>query len=172
MNLRRALWISLGLMLVGMAAIVFWTAPRIEAGGLAPFDTRSGGYGHAEAVAFLSRLTPEGRVSYLGVQRIADTIFPIGLYGLLSLGTFVALRRWSVPLAAGARLLAHGYFVFDMLENAAVAGVLTAGPQAVMPQAVAWASFCTIWKYRFVDAALVVFALGWGARGVARLTER
>jgi hypothetical protein len=171
-NLRRAFWISAALMLAGFAAIVFWSAPRIEAGGLEPFDPRTGGYGHAEAVAFLTALTPEGRAAYLGAQRLADTIFPIGFVGVLALGIVLAYRRWSLPLALAASLVPLAYFVFDMLENAAVAGLLRSAPEAVTPEAVAWASACTVSKFRLVTAALALLALGWGLRGLALLRGR
>lgn len=172
MRLAPAFWISVALMLAGVAAIVLWSAPRIEAGGLAPFDTRSGGYGIDDARAFLSALTPAGRAAYLGPQRLADTAFPIGLVGTLALGTVIALRRWSLRLALAAALLPLGYFGFDMLENAAVAGLLRAGPEAITPEAVARASLFTRWKFHFVNAALVVFALAWAAWGVAWLRRR
>ncbi len=168
MSLRRAFWFSLALAVLGMAAIVFWTGPKVAAGGLEPFDPRTQGYSFDEAVAILTAQTPEGRAAYLGPQRIADTVFPIGLLGVLALGTFAAFRRWSVGFAAIVALVPLGYFVFDMLENAAVAGLLRAGPGEVTPEAVAWASSATIWKFRLVNAALALFAFGWLARGVAR----
>jgi hypothetical protein len=166
-SLRAGLWLSVVLMLVGLVLMFGWSAPRIEAGGLAPFDSRTGGYSYGEAVAFLSALTAEGRAAYLGPQRVADTIFPIGFVGVLALGTVLALRRWSVILAAVAALVPLGYFVFDMLENAAVAGLLRGGVEGLTPEAVARASALTLWKFRFVDVALVLLALAWAARGVA-----
>lgn len=167
MSLRAGLWLSVALTLAGLVLMLTWSVPKIEAGGLAPFDTRTGGYNYSDAVAFLSALTAEGRAAYLGPQRVADTIFPIGLVGVLVLGTVLALRRWSVTLAAAAALVPLGYFVFDMLENAAVAGLLRGGVETVTVEAVARASALTQWKFRFVDASLVILALAWVARGVA-----
>lgn len=164
---RAAFWLSFALMLGGMAAMLFVSAPRIDAGGLAPFDTRATGYSYDEAVAFVRALSADGHSAYLGPQRIADTVFPIGFLGVLAFGAFFALHRWSLALALLAMLPPLGYFAFDMLENAAVAGLLRAGPDAITPGMVARASFCTIWKYRLVDAALVVLALGWLARAFA-----
>lgn len=169
MKLVPALWISIALMVTGAAAIFLWSAPRIDAGGLAPFDTRSAGYGYDDAVAFLAALSPEGRAAYLGPQRLADTVFPIGLLGTLALGTLLALRGWSLRLALALTLIPLGYFVFDMLENAAVAGMLRAGAEGIAPEDVAWASLCTRWKFALVNTALLVLGLAWLARGVDRL---
>ena len=94
MTLARALWLSLALMLAGLALIFLWAAPRIEAGGLAPFDLRTQGYSFAEARAFLTALTPEGRAVYLGPQRVADTIFPVGFAG-----TMMCLVFWGLKLS-------------------------------------------------------------------------
>lgn len=172
MSLARLFLVSFALMIGGLAAILFWTGPAIEAGGLAPFDPRSAGYDLAEARAFLTALTPEGRAAYLGGQRIADTVFPIGFLGVLAIAIVSAYRRWSVWLAGAMSLVPLGYFVFDMLENAAVAGMLRAGPGNLTQAAVAWASFCTIWKFRLVNAALALAGIGWAARGLAGLTRR
>lgn len=172
MNLRRAFWISAALMLAGIAAILLWSAPRIEAGGLEPFDTRTGGYTHADAVAFLAALTDTGRAAYLGPQRLADTVFPIGLLGVLAFGILIAFRRWSMPLAAVAALVPLGFFAFDMLENAAVAGLLRSGAEAITPGEVARADFYTRWKFHFVNASLGLLALGWAARGIGWMRRR
>ena len=172
MSLRAAFWVSLALMLGGMAMILFWTGPQIDAGGLEPFDSRTGGYTHAEAVAFLTALTPDGRAVYLGAQRVADTAFPIGFLGVLAIATYAAFRRWSPALAGAAALFPLGYFVFDMLENAAVAGLLAMPPGAVTPEAVARASGYTVWKFRLVDAALGLLVLGWAMRALAALRSR
>lgn len=166
MSARATFWLSFALMLAGVAGIVFWAAPRIDAGGLAPFDTRTAGYSYADALAFLEALSPEGRAVYLGPERLADTVFPIGFLGVLALGSYLALRRWSAGLGAVAALVALVYFIFDMLENAAVAGLLKTAPEEVTPEAVARASLFTVWKFHFVNAALVILVLGWSARGI------
>jgi len=171
-SLRRALWISIVVMLTGAAAMLLGTAPRIEAGGLAPFDTRTDGYAFDEALAFPTALTPEGRAVYLTWQRAADTVFPVGFLGVLALGNFLTWRRWSRVLALVLTVPPLVYFVFDMLENAAVADILRTAPEAVTREAVAWASSCTIWKFHFVDAALATLLAGLVARGVARLAGR
>ncbi|GKY88925.1 hypothetical protein [Sinisalibacter aestuarii] len=169
MSLRAAFWLSLALMMAGVALMVLWSAPRIEAGGLRPFDIRTGGYTYDEARAFLAALTPEGLAAYLGPQRLADTIFPIGFLGVLALGIVLGLRRWSVALAVALALVPLGYFVLDMLENAKVAGLLRAGPDGLTPDMVARASAITLWKYRLVNASLAILGLAWAARGVAAL---
>lgn len=172
MSLRRALWISIVVMLAGAAAMVLGTAPRIEAGGFALFDTRTDGYGYDEALAVLTALTPQGRAVYLTAQRVADTVFPIGFLGVLALGNYLTWRRWSRGLALLLTVPPLIYFVFDMLENAAVAGMLRTMPEAVTRDAVVWASFCTVWKFHFVNAALATLLAGLAARAVARLAGR
>lgn len=162
MTLRAAFLASVALALFGFAMMLFGTGPMIEAGGLAPFDTRSFGYSLEDARAFLSALTPEARATYLGPQRIADTLFPIGLLGTLALGALLALRSvlpgrvWS-RAAFLATLPAIAYFIFDMLENAAVAGLLSTPPEALSAATVTHASMLTLWKFRFVWAAIAIF---------------
>lgn len=164
MSAWRLFGASLALMLAGMALMFFWSAPMIQAGGLQPFDLRAGGYDLPVAQDFLTALTPEGKAAYLGAQRLADTLFPIGFLGVMALATFIALRVWSPLIGALATLPAFAEFVFDMLENAAVAGMLRAGPEALSLDQVAWASFFTTWKMRLVDAMLIVAALALAAR--------
>src|SRR5690606_15213956 len=110
-----------------------WTLPTLSAaaGGLAPFDMRPGGYGFAEAAAFLGALSPDGRHFYETVQHRLDIAYP----GLLALTLFLAIAAaaprplglWRYALAAPA----FGVAVFDWLENAAVAGMLRAGVEGL-----------------------------------------
>ena len=172
MTLARAFWLSLGLMLAGVALIFLWSAPRIEAGGLAPFDLRTRGYSFDEARAFLTALTPEGRAVYLGPQRFADTVFPIGFTGTMVCLVFWALKGLSRPTAWAALALPLAYFAADMAENAAVAGLLRTDPSDLSPEAVARASTITIWKSRLVDVAVATTAMALAARAVQALAGR
>lgn len=54
------------------------TLPKISAAaeGLLPFDLRATGYSEAEAQAFLTALSPEGRALYQGTQHRLDTLYP------------------------------------------------------------------------------------------------
>lgn len=172
MTWARALWLSLALMLAGLAIILLWSAPQIAADGLAPFDTRTQGYDLKEARAFLTALTPDGRAAYLGPERLGDTLFPIGLTGTMMGLTFWGLKRLWRPLAWAALLVPLAYFVADMAENAAVAGLLRTEPADLTAEAVARASAFTVWKFRLVDAALVVTALALAARALSSLAGR
>lgn len=172
MTAARLLWLSLALMLAGLALIFLWSAPRIDAGGLALFDLRTEGYTFAEARAFLTALTPDGRAVYLGPQRVADTMFPVGFAGTMMLLCFWGAKRFSRPVAWAALLLPLAYFAADMAENAAVAGLLRTDPANLMPAAVAHASNLTIWKSRLVDAAIAVTALALVARAIQAMVRR
>jgi hypothetical protein len=168
----RLFWLSLALMLTGLALIFFWSVPRIEASGIEPFDVRTGGYSYDEAADFLIALTDAGRAAYLGPQRLADTLFPLGFFGVLASATYLALyvrgRIW-----AGLTIVVPGvYLVFDLLENAAVAGLLRAGADGITPEMVERASSFTQWKFLFVNAALFLLAAVVLVRAAVRLRGR
>lgn len=176
MTLVRVFSTFAGLMLAGLGVLVFWTGPIVEAGGIEMFDTRTGGYDLATAREILRSLDDAARSTYLVGQRIADTVFPIGLLGTLSLGLVLALRRWSLAAALALTLVPAAYFVFDMLENAGVARMILAGPEGITGAQVERVAGFTLWKFRFVNAAFVLFALAWiarlGAWGIAARTDR
>ena len=161
-------WASLALALFGAALIFLGTGPEIEAGagGLAAPETRMGGYSQAELESYIAGLSPEARATYLGPHRIADTLFPIGFFATLALGSFLALRRWGAGWAAMASLPAFVYLVFDMMENATFALLLRVGP-GVDPGLAARADLATRAKFLFVDLALAVLALALLARLLA-----
>ena len=164
MTLGRLFWLSVLVSLVGVFLIVFWSAPMVGDAAGPPLDTRTDGYGFEEVRAYLAALGPEATAAYLGPQRIADTIFPIGFLGVLSLGTFLALRSFSSRVAFALSLVSVGYFALDMLENAAVARLLRAGPDGITEAMVALTSVLTVWKFHFVNTALVILVLGWVVR--------
>nr|WP_295461595.1 hypothetical protein [Mesorhizobium sp.] len=130
------------------ATMAVWSLPRISdaAGGLMPFDLRPFGYTEAEAREFLRRLSDEGRSFYLTVQHRLDLAFPALLAATL---VWTALRlpppgwravRWVLIGAA------VGGMVADYLENAAVAAMLSAAPDAVAVEQIAIASRWTVLK--------------------------
>lgn len=172
MTLTRAFWALVALMIVGIGMIVFWTGPIIETGGVEIFDTRTGGYDYATAQDILRSLDDRARSTYMVGQRIADTLFPIGLFGTLALGLVLGLRRWSLALALTLTLVPAAYFVFDMWENAGVARMILAGADGITGEQVGRVSDFTVWKFRFVNAALLLVALAWIARGIAALMDR
>lgn len=172
MAIRHLFQVSVVVAVLGISAILLWTGPMIEAGGLEPFDTRTRGYSHADAVAFLSALTETGRAAYLGPQRIADTVFPIGFASALALGIFLGVRVWTRAGAAVLALVPLVYLAFDMLENAAVAAMLRAGATGVTPAQVAQASALGQWKFTFVNLSLVLAGVSLAARLLFRFRRR
>lgn len=69
-------------------------------------------------------------------------------------------------------LVPLGYFVLDMLENAAVAGMLRAGPDGVTDAQAARANGFTVWKFRFVNLALGLVIVAGLWRGLQRWRDR
>lgn len=159
MTLKTGFWGSVAVMIAAALPILLWLAPAIRegAGGLAPFDTRLAGYGLTEAQAFVAALTPEARALYLGPERWADTVFPLGILGALAFGTLWALQPVRPVIAVVALLPALAFFAFDAAENAVVAAMLRIGePDLLSAAMVEQASSFTIWKYRTLALALVV----------------
>ncbi|MGH1368370.1 MAG: hypothetical protein ACRBCL_07105 [Maritimibacter sp.] len=166
MSLRVAFWAFVALACVGFCLVFFWAGPMVKADGVVIFDMRTAGYSLAEAQAILAQLSDDARAAYLGPERLADTIFPIGICGTLALGIILGARVWSLPLALGLALVPLGYFIFDMLENAGVARMLLAGPEGIEAEGVARVSQYTQWKFRLVNLSLGLIVVIWGARGV------
>lgn len=162
-----------GLLLLAMLALMGWLAlvslPYIasQAQGLPAFDMRSAGYSEAEARAFLTALTPEGRAAYLGQQRLLDTAFP-PLLALVLTWSYLALM--PRPWALGAAVLAVAGAGLDLVENARVAGLLRATDPSA--EAIAAASWATASKSMLLTAALAVLVLALVVRGLAWLRRR
>lgn len=141
-------WLLVAATGVVYAAMAVWSLPRISdaAGGLMPFDLRPFGYTETEAREFLRRLSDDGRAFYLTVQHRLDLAFPALLAATL---VWTAFRlpppgwravRWVLIGAA------VGGMVADYLENAAVAAMLSAAPDAVAVGQIATASRWTVLK--------------------------
>ncbi len=164
MTVTRVFWIGVVTAVIGYSLIMFWAAPQFaDADGL-PFDLRKTGYTLAETQSYLASLNAEETAAYLGPERIADTIYPLGLLLTFGLGVYLAVRRWSPVAGLVLALVALAYFGFDMAENAAVAGLLKAGAEGVTQDQVAQASVLSVWKWRLAYPALGLFVLGWAAR--------
>lgn len=162
MTLRRlAFFALLAVTLIDYAILVIWGGGALgaQSGGAPPFDLRATGYSLAEAQAFLTALTAEGLRLYLGPIRVLDTIFPVGCTLVLAIALWH--RSLGLPGAARAALvaLAAGYGAADLAENAAVAGLLRAGPQAVTAGQVATASALTVVKFVLFGLALVALVV-------------
>lgn len=103
------------------ALLAWYIVPALvaDASGGLPFDLRVDGYDLEEARAYLAALSPAGTALYLGMARLADTLFPI----LLTLTLCLPLRGrgqlWFLPALA--------YGIFDLAENVAVARLLRLG---------------------------------------------
>ena len=162
--MRRALiklfWASLAAGAAVYSAMLTWTLPVItaQAGGLAPFDMRPGGYSTEEAQAFAAALTPEGRALYLGAQHWLDLAYPLllglALFSGIALLTPAALGRlkWLLPLTAVPATL------FDWRENALVSRMLRQdGP--LDPGLVAAASRATALKSAFSAVAMTLLLI-------------
>ncbi|MBL4626763.1 MAG: hypothetical protein JKY00_01760 [Roseicyclus sp.] len=132
----------------------FWFTQLVPgADGLIPFDGRLMGYSVAEARAFLDALTEPARVTYLGVVRILDTVFPICLAALL------AWPLWRLP-SGTLRVLGIipvAYLAADLTENTLVAGMLRS-QELVAPDVIELASQITVAKYAFLITSVI--ALG------------
>ena len=164
MTPARLALVSLALVVLSGLPILLWLAPALTLpDGTPMLDQRLCGYRHGEAVAYLAALDDRARGLYLGAERIADTVLPIGLFGLLA----------SLPrLAFGPRLstvalaVAAVYLGLDLAENAAIAELVRADPGAVTVEAVDRASLLTQAKFLAlgIAAALAASALVMRAR--------
>ncbi len=154
--MKRAFWLIFLVMAAVYATMALWTLPTISAaaGGLAPFDMRPLGYSFEEARAFLAALTEEGRHLYLDVQHRLDLVYPLLLAATLVLGCL--LLTASTPLRALVIAAALSGMVFDYLENAAVADMLTAGHQQLTAALVAEASRWTLLKSLATTVAMLL----------------
>ena len=142
------------------------TLPAIseQAGNLPAFDMRPGGYSFEEAQAFLAALSPKGKAIYLGLQSQLDLIYPflLAVFTGSSILLLVPPRwgGWGKALA----LLAIPGAAFDYLENSAVALMLNAGPDALTPRMVEFASRMTFLKSVTTSlslSVLLVLFFGW-----------
>jgi hypothetical protein len=104
---------------VAVACYLVWAhfAAQVAVGDLPPFDLRL--YGYEEAKAYLAGLSDAARAVYLGPLQRADLALMISLTLTLLLPVWRKGWLWCLP--------AMGYLVFDVLENRAVAALLTQG---------------------------------------------
>ena len=136
--------------------LAIWLGGQLSAqtGGLMPFDLRLTGYDLAEARAYLRAITPDGVALYLGPVAWADTLFP-ALMGL-------CLAWWMRPYAGVFGMVcvmaAMSYVALDWAENWAVARLLQAGPDWVMPADVQRASALTMGKFAAFALSAVLAA--------------
>ena len=138
------------------------TIPALTAiADAAIFDMRVGGYGQAEAVAFLTALGAEGRWFYLTRHVTADTALALVEAAAIILIILRVTRpgaRFALPVPPAARraMLAAPLLMllFDLGENALVAHMLvTAAPG---PAQVAVASTLTQVKWVAISLAIAL----------------
>lgn len=148
-----------GLVAVCLVLMTVWTKPAIMAGanGVPMFDLHNDGYDYDMARAYLADLSEPARRLYLGPQRILDTLFPIGLAGGLALAVYLGLRRNFGRWALVGALVPSAYFCVDMLENAAVAGMLRS--PILTPEDVELASTYTVLKFQLFEASVLLLLL-------------
>lgn len=153
---RRAYLVLLAIMAVDYAILVTWGSARLgaQSGGLPPFDLRLTGYGLDAATFYLRALTPAGAAFYLGTIRLLDTVFPVTCTLALGVAIWHRGRGLATWFRGGLSLLAPLYGALDLLENAATAGLLRAGPEAVTAAAVARASILTQAKFGVFGLAI------------------
>lgn len=165
---RVVFWGVVAATLAVYAVMVLWSLPKVAAaaGGLAPFDLRPLGYSEAEARAFLSAITAEGRAFYIRVQHGLDVAYPALLALTLTLSFGRLVRSGGLRLVL--ILVAMGAMAADYTENALVAAMLSQPPEAVPATLIAQASLATLVKGLLSTVALVALLVA----GIARLRRR
>ena len=142
MRTKLLFWIIVAATFGVYVAMIFWSIPAIsrQAGGLAIFDMRPGGYTFDEARVFLAALTDDGRRIYTDVQQRLDIAYPALLAVTLGWSILrLAPRSWGLFRYLLAATAIPG-MVFDYWENADVAAMLAAGPDGITSETVAAAS--------------------------------
>ena len=140
MSSLRIFWLIVFATVSVYATMLLWSIPLIskEADGLVVFDMLPTGYSFAEAQAFLSALTPEGKQFYLKVQHRLDLLYPALLAITVGWAMMLLVPNWRWrPLLA---LVPIPGMVFDYLENSVVAAMLAAGSDSLTPEMVERAS--------------------------------
>jgi len=175
MSKTRIALVACAVAMVAVSATMLgWSVPHLAGyGGGQPFDIRFTGYGHAEAVAFLRTLGPEGRSFYDTVQLRLDTAFPI-LYFVALSWLLAAILGWAGFAGRGRVLVAVVVVavptLLDFAENAAIRDMLRLGPDAVTPDLVSWASACSTTKWLTALEGLAIAAAGVVAALLRRLS--
>lgn len=158
MTPRRAYWMLVVITLTVYGAMAFWTMPGITAGagGLAPFDTRFGGYTTDEARAFLGALNLQGRILYVGPQYVLDMFYP-ALLAVVLVGAILRLVRikplkWALIAATLIGMVA------DYTENTLITALLK-DPNPAAEAAVLMASRATMIKSAMTGLAMAGVAI-------------
>lgn len=157
--MKRLFWVCFFAATTLYLIMVLWSLPLISAaaGGDIPFDMRPMGYSGEDAREFLTALSDEGRLFYLGTQHVLDSIYP-GLLGVtLALGLMLLFRGWVAALGV---LLSAGVAAADYLENRAVAAMLQLGPREVSDAMAEAASGWTVLKSGLSTVVFLALFIG------------
>lgn len=170
MSRRLLLWLLAAATVAVYLTLVLVFGQRVHdgSGGLPVFDLRMEGYSLEETKTFLSVLTPEAKATYLGAVALLDTLFPALFAATLYVALLGLLQPWFGKASRFVALVAVIPSALDLLENAAVARLLQAGPDGVTAEMVATASRWTMLKwpaYLILMLATLALALhGWWSR--------
>ena len=151
----KVYWAVVIITIINYLVMVLWSLPKISlmAGGEVPFDMRPGGYSFEEAVAFVTAIDSSGREFYLNIQHLLDSFYPVLLTITLAIGLVNLVPRYWRWLMATVAISAG---VFDLLENASVAKILTITPGDLTPALVSTASNWTLAKSASTTTASLV----------------
>ena len=151
-------WLIFAAALAVYGTMIFWSLPFIanEAGGPIPFDMRPGGYSLAEAQAFLTALSDQGRLFYLTTQHRLDLIYPALLAFVLTGAGRGLTQNGYRPIAFVIGFAAFLGAGADYTENMRVAAMLRAAPEALDAALVESASFATLIKSATTTVAMVL----------------
>jgi hypothetical protein len=154
---RKIYWAVVAATLAVFGVMVLLIAPKISAGagGRLLFDEQLS-YSHAYAVEFVGALTNEARALYLVELRLLDTLFPILLAICLTVGVARLTHGWKLRNRAIAVIPPLLGAFFDLMENAAVAAMLSAAPGELTADMARDASLWTSLKWM---ADLIAFAV-------------
>ncbi|MBK0327431.1 hypothetical protein I5535_08995 [Rhodobacteraceae bacterium F11138] len=158
--LPLALVVSSAVAGVSFAVMWLWTIPIIQDGsnGWPLMDFADAQTPVADMHGYLTSMSPAGRDTYLGAQRVLDTVFPISLAGALGLAIVLSLRARIKRLALVAALVPLVYLYVDLRENAAIAGLLRAHDPT--KEAIELAMIYTQVKFLLLLMAGLILALG------------
>ncbi|MEL6645544.1 MAG: hypothetical protein AAFQ79_16555 [Pseudomonadota bacterium] len=154
-------WALVAGLIAVVAAMAGWSYPLIaaEAGGLPAFDLRVAGYGLNEAQAFLAALSETGRVQYLRVHAVLDSIFAPLMFAVVGIALWhlsadmQKVTRGIVVAVAAVGMIADGF------ENVVVREMLVAGAGGLTAEMVAEASAVTVVKSAAYGASLIALAV-------------
>lgn len=161
-NVWKLYWIWVSVTIGLYAALVGWAGPVLSdmAAGLTLFDLRTTGYDHAEAVQYLTNLSPEGAAFYTDVWYPLDMIFLSFITVAMAVGLWALFTHshglWRKLIPA----LPVAYGLADILENNAVFEMVQGGLLGLTPNLVEWSSLLTQIKFGFFAVSVLMIIVG------------